>query len=138
MKTRQSISIEFGGQTLNYEIQQLPPTKAIKLLTRTIKLIGEPLLVMLTAGGKDISKVNVLDVLPGVARILREGLDETEVDYLIKEFMNCVFHGGQPVTPSFEVHFMGKLPVIFKLLVEVLKLNYADFLSEFAKGNRDN
>ena len=130
MKLRTQVSIEHGGELLNYEIQQLPPTKAIKMMTRTIKLVGEPLLVLMAGGTK-----NLTDVLPGVARILRDGLDENEVDFLVKEFMGCVFYQGQPISPQFETHFMGRLPVIFKLLIEVLKLNYADFLSDFAQGN---
>jgi hypothetical protein len=130
VKLRTQVSIQHGGEVLVYDLQQLPPTKAIKMMTRTIKLVGEPLLVMLAGGQRDIT-----EVLPTVAKILREGLDENEVDSLIKEFMGCVFFQGQPVSPQFETHFMGKLPVIFKLLIEVLKLNYADFLGDFAREN---
>jgi hypothetical protein len=130
MKLRDTVTITYGGdKTITFEIQQLNPTKANKMLVRTVKMIGEPMFLMFAGMKKDVK-----DVLPDIARLIREGLDENEVDSLIKEFMECAFINGQPVKPQFETVFMGKLPVVYKLLIEILKLNYADFLSEFVSG----
>ena len=132
MKLRDTVTITYGGdKQITFEIQQLPPTKANKMMVRTVKMIGEPLLVMLSGAKKDVK-----EVLPDIARLIRDGLNEDEVDSLIKDFMDCAFINGQPVKPQFETVFMGKLPVVYKLLIEIIKLNYSDFLSEFvsAKG----
>ena len=133
MVTRKKVSITFRDESLTFDIQELPPTKAMKLMVRTVKMVGEPLLHLLAGAKKDVK-----DVLPNIAGLLRDGLDENEFDALVKEFMNCAFINGQPVAPQFEVVFMGKLPVVFKLLVEIIKHNYADFLSEFvSEKNQD-
>ena len=129
MIIRKKVHIPFRGEQITFDIQELPPTKANKLMIRTIKMIGEPLMIALSGMKKDVK-----EVLPHVASLLQNGLDEDEVDSLIKEFMDCAFINGQPVKPQFEVVFMGKLPVVYKLLVEILKHNYADFLSEFVSG----
>ena len=123
MKIRKTITI---GE-YQYELQQFQPTKGYKVFLRTIKLVGEPLFEFLANSKKDVK-----EVLPQVGKILRESLDENEFDHLVKEFMTCAFYQGQPVTPIFESHFEGRLKDLFKLLVEIIKHNYEDFLVDFA------
>lgn len=123
MKTRKSVVI--GDCT--YELQQFQPTKGYKIFLRTIKMVGEPMFAFLANSKKDVK-----EILPQVGRILRESLDENEFEYLMKEFMTCVFYQGQPISPVFESHFDGRMKDIFKLLVEVIKHNFEDFLVDFA------
>lgn len=123
MKVRKTVQLgEF-----TYELQQFQPTKGYKIFLRTVKLVGEPLFQFVADSQKDVKAV-----LPHVGRILRESLNEDEFDFLLKEYMTCVFYKGQPVSPIFESHFEGRMKDIFKLLVEVMKHNYEDFLADFA------
>jgi len=114
-----------------YMIMVLPPTRAIKLLTKLAKIIGEPMST-LTAGkqGED-GQVSGVDMLPKAVSLLMQNLDEQASINLIKEMMTCVTVDNKSV--NFEKQFHGKLGELMKVCKEVLEVNYADFLQEISE-----
>lgn len=118
---------------VNYTIQHFNPTKALSLLTRLTKTVGPTLAVFTNA--KDSSDLEA--AIPKAIQALVEKIDENETPRLIKDLLDCVtYGGGQKVSgESFEFHFQGKMGIMFKLLIEVVKFQFSDFLSDLLSGN---
>lgn len=104
-----------------YVITMLAPTSALKMLTRLIKLIGEPLSLLYGDSEQEVAKV-----LPKAVSALVSRLDENQVEGLVKDLLKCVVYHNQPL--NFELHFQGRLGHLFKLLAAVLEVQYGDFL----------
>lgn len=118
--------IEIGGS--RYTIRMFTPTKALKVLTRLTKLVGEPLAQAANGMDKDLA-----EVLPRIVHTLIERLDEQEVERLIKEdLIDAVLFEGVPVKQIFDLHFQGRIGDLFKVLIEVVKYNYQDFFKGLA------
>lgn len=120
MKYNQEVTV---GED-SYTITMFSPTKGLAVLTKLMKLVGEPLAQAASGMNEGIESV-----LPKIMNALVERLDEKQVENLIKEdLMSCVLFQNQPVKPIFDIHFQGKIGQMFKVCVEVVKFNYADFL----------
>lgn len=117
---RQTIDVEIDGH--KYTLVQSPATVALKNMATLTKLIGEPL--AMAAGGMN---EDVGAFLPKAVKVLSEKLDEDKVVGLVKDLLKSAVYNGQPVTAIFDTHFQGRLGSMFKLLLEVLKHQYADF-----------
>lgn len=105
----------------NYTITTLPPTMALKLLTRLVKLIGEPMSMLYGD-----SEAKVASVLPKAVNALAMRLNEDEVLGLTQELLKGVLYRGQNI--QFELHFQGRLGHLFKVLGATLEVQYGDFL----------
>ncbi len=123
MRYDQEVSVD--GES--YMVHAFPATKALKILTRLTKLVGEPLSVF--GGGID-GKAE--ELIPKAVRALAERLDENDVELLVKDILRSVSHGGVSVADKFETHFQLKFGHLFKLLASVLKFQYGDFFSVLA------
>lgn len=118
--------VEVDGES--YTITMFTPTKALAVLTKLTKMVGQPL--SQAAGGLN---GNVEDVMPKVMEALGEKLDEKSVETLIKtDLMSAVLYGNQPVLGIFDMHFQGKIGTVFKLCYEVVRFNFDDFLGGLA------
>lgn len=111
----------------HYEIMHFTPTKSIPLMVRIGKILGQPLAALFGAD----DNMTVESVLPVVVGALTDRLDEQMVLNTIKE----LFEGatakddkGQYQHFEFDLQFMGRLGHMMKVVREILKFQYADFL----------
>lgn len=115
----------------DYVIHVMTPTISIKLLTKIMKLLGEPFAEMAgaarSAKGKDEAKQKAAAMLPAAVKALCNRMDEDEVVALIKQLMKTAHINNQPV--QFERHFQGRLGHLMKVIWIVLEVQYEDFLT---------
>ena len=109
-----------------YRIQHFNPTKGLSILTRLMKTVGPTLAVFTSAKDKSDIEASV----PTAIQALIEKLDENETPKLIKDLLSSVtVDGSQELSQAFDFHFQGKMGVMFQLLIEVVKFQFADFLA---------
>lgn len=128
---RYSKEVAIGGDT--YRVSQFNPTTGLKTLIDLAKIVGEPF-ALVTAGAKK----DALDVIPSAVKMLLEKMDSEKTVSLIKDLIRSteVKQGDRylPLTEIFDLHFQGRLGVLFKVLVEIVKVNYEDFSSILSGG----
>jgi hypothetical protein len=117
------------AKALGYEIYKMDPERAIRVLTRLIKMGGPSLSKIFSNEG---NLENVLDsdietlIGPMIAG-LAENLDEDIAWRTIEDLLTCVRKNGMEI--SVPVEFMGKTKTLLLVCKEAIKYNYADFLS---------
>ena len=112
---------------ISYRVQMLPAEQGMKVLTRLLKLIGEPLAELIKVQG---NKEKIFEILPSAIKTLVLKLDDEEVLQLAKELTSAVIKGNTSATldREFNLYFRGKYGHLMKVLLEVVKFNYSDFL----------
>lgn len=123
---RELILREVDGQT--YQIEQFGPTKAIKVLTKLVKIVGEPL--ALAIGGAGLSKEAQAEIFGKAIGAISTRINEEEVVGMLKTLAESCLKGDQGAKINFELDFAGKLGHLFKLCKAVLEVQYGDFLGE--------
>lgn len=125
---------DFSLDGESYVITMFPADQGLKVLTKLVKLIGEP---MMELAKMNNDKQAMFDHLGSAIRSLALRLDDENVVAICKQLSGCVIHGGGSMTldKKFNTHFSGKLGHMFKLMVEVVNFNYADFLDVLALQN---
>ena len=121
---RHEIEIQVGKTY--YQLNHFTPSKALSLLVRLTKIIGAPLAAFFTADDTLAFEA----VLPRVVEQLGLGLEETIVLATVKELcMDLKFKNeqGQWEHVEFDIHFMGQIGQLFKVLRAVLEFQYKDF-----------
>jgi len=124
-----------------YEIHEMAPSKALRILTRIFKLAGIPLGQFASSVDDNDSllkkKVDT-DLIGKAVEKLAENMDEETVHDTVFELLECVRDkGGLEIDP--DIHFQGKIFHMLKVVKEVLTVNYADFfggLSVVSKAAR--
>ena len=117
---------EIGGEI--FSIRMFPATEGLKVATKLLKIIGEPLAELAkgaSSGGTQMD--NVADAIKSLA----PRLDEENVVALCMKLTSVVLVPGQHVVTldkQFNNYFAGKYGLLFKLLVKVVEYNFADFL----------
>ena len=119
--------LDIGDRT--YCITLFAPTRALKLLARLTRLLGEPMAVMAAAD----QGTKALELLPKATRALMERLgDEDEVVGLVKDLLNCVSRDRKPIT--FDLEFQGRLGDMMKLLSKVVEVQFQDFYTALGQS----
>lgn len=127
IELQQSYEIEDRVYTINL----FAPTKAVKLLTRLTRLVGEPIAVMSQAEGGKPEKV--LEILPKATRALMERLgDEEEVLSLVKDLLANTTRDKKNIV--FDSEFHGRLGAMMKLLTKVIEVNFEDFFKALGEN----
>lgn len=133
---------EIDGKT--YSIHKRTATESIKLLTSLIKLIGPAMAKAL--GEDETSETSIPNLagimekkldLPGMINILADKLDEDQTVNLIKTILKETIlkgDGGGRVYESFDTLFAGNLKHLFKVVKEVLMVEYQSFF----QGEQEN
>jgi hypothetical protein len=111
----------------NYEFYQLGAVKSLKILTRILKIIGEPIgLITGEATVKDFLKTELnSDILGKALKALTDKLDEELVVNTIKELLEPVLCDGKRI--QFDLHFQGRIGHLLKVVKAALEVNYKDF-----------
>jgi|LULL01.1.fsa_nt_gb hypothetical protein len=127
---------------VQYSVTPMSPIVASKLLTRLIKIVGEPigkLAGMKKDGAKGILEQEIDGKLISEAlSVLTEKLDENEMESILKriispEYVTFSTDGDQwKKLSSIDGHFSehGGMAGMFKLARFVLETNYSDFLKD--------
>lgn len=110
-----------------YAVTQFPAMKALRMQAKLGKYLGPSLSLLYVSemnGNSD-------EKIPMALKMLFEQLDENTFESLTLELLQCVRENGVELTkPIIDLKFAGKLNLLFKVLVWVLEVNYADFFQE--------
>lgn len=102
------------------------PSKALSVQLRLVKLGGKGFI----GAGKSADAEIVTATLQGIGEIFA-GLDEKVAQDLIKELLSCVYDStDRPL--NYEMEFIGRNGALWELIIEVLKVQYADFIESIA------
>lgn len=106
-----------------YYVVQMPPTKAIPVKLKLMKVLGNPLTVLASASKADGGSVAALGDAIGA---LFEGSSEEEVFALIKRVVETAKVDGQRI--NIDNHFSGDhMPDLYKVFFWVLEVNFSSF-----------
>lgn len=119
-----------------YEFQQFGAKQSLKLLTRVLKIIGEPMALSVEAfegEGKLLDRKISGKGLALAAKALTERLDQDEVVDLLTQFCShpaCLCDGKQV---EFNTHYEGRLGHLFKVFQAALEVQYQDFFGALSE-----
>jgi len=118
------VPVEIQGKS--YVIQHFMPSKALSVQIRLGKIGGKAF-----AGiGKSADAELITAGLQGFGEMLA-GLDEKTANEIIKELLSCVYDSNdRPL--NYEMEFIGRNGALWELVIEVLKVQYADFIESIA------
>ncbi len=106
----------------------LPADKALRVLTRLTKLVGETVLQIASNGSAALDNVGE-EVFTFAVQTLVERLDEEEVNKTVVQLltgMRCQGH-EEDVSKIWPSLFAGSIMDLFKVLQYSLEINYSDF-----------
>lgn len=122
-----------------YMIGHWPVDTQLTMMTRLIKLLGEPL-AMIIMGGEG-SKKSILDVKldgsvigPAISALSLR-LHEDEVKQMFRDAVSGVKCDGKDI--EFNTHFMGRIMHLMKVATFCLRHQYQDFLEELPALKED-
>jgi|SRR5579884_1101797 len=115
-----------------YTIQQFTATRANRMLVRLVKQLGPFLTEVMTLDPKKKDDPEQVKKLAHAIQSLAQNLTEDEFDSLCKDLLEATFVGTQQVIADFDLRFQGKLFEMYKLLAQVVMVNYSDFLAGLA------
>lgn len=102
-----------------YTVTQLPARRALKLKAKLIKTFGA-----LFMGGDSVTFQQVC-----------QSLDENQFEAICMEMIQGVRKNGVELTPAtFDLEFAGDMAGVYKLLLFVIEVNYANFFSMVGIG----
>lgn len=120
----------------NYQLSQMGSDLAERLLIRIFKIVGEPAAILFASISKDGKGLDS-DINPDLAglmmRQLVSGVDENLIIDTVNQllpFIKICAQKDQYVDINPDVHFAGKIKTKYKVIGELLKHNYNDFLGD--------
>ena len=126
---------EFKAGEHTYQVNMWHPDKAIENMTWLVKLMGEPLVAIVVNIGSVAelmeSDVDLTLLAPSVKHLM-QNLNEKEVVIKVNQFTEDMLCDGAKV--DYETHFMGRPGHLMKVIMGVLKVQYADFFDEIPAG----
>ena len=120
-----------------YSCAPLPATKALRLMTRLTKLVGETALIIAAKGRAALDDVPA-DVLQFTVRAIADRLEEDEVVTTIKLLLSTMRTAGvEDLSKTFDTHFQGRLMHLFGVVQYALEVNYRDFFDALRSQDID-
>jgi len=102
-----------------YRIQPFPAFKGLVILKKLTKIVGPSITTLVSSADGD--GVDIANAEKAI-ELLVENFEGEGVENLIKELINSVSKGGQPI--QFDIEFMADYGKLLKLVTEVVKVNY--------------
>lgn len=129
---RKTSTSTIDGQ--KYEVGHWTVDKQIGIMTRLIKLLGEPLAMTfmgaMSGGKKDVKSILETDMTKGIGEAVRSlvlRLNEEEVKSLLREIAtDSIICDNKPF--DYNTHFMGRIGHLLKVVMFSVRHQYADFL----------
>lgn len=116
-----SPSVNIDGH--DFRVHLLMPTKAIRMGAKLTKLIGEPFAGLARGDGDE---EEFKKALPLAVRTLTQNLDQEETYAIISQLFQTVSTPDNKLL-NVDTYFHGRLGLMFKLLVQVLEIQFTDF-----------
>ena len=118
--------------TDRYIAAPLPASKALRLLTRITKTVGNTVITIAAkgrAGLDDISEEENLSPMLFAVRMMLDRLEEAEVELTILELLSTVHVAGSDKTVDkiFDEHFKGRMWHLLQVVQYAMETNYKDF-----------
>lgn len=126
----------FSVDGKDYLTEPLKGRKAGKLALELGRLIGKPLAEMAKASKSANKQQAIMDILPNVAEMLFQNMDSDKTMDLILELLSQTAEAEslQNVKDKYDELFAGNVMLSFKILKEVININFSDFLSVVTFG----
>lgn len=121
------VEIELNGS--KYTITQMTARVALKMQARLIKNFGAAFTeILVTIANKGLESAD--EALPRAIMHLAAQLDDKTFEDLVIELTRGVRKSNIELTPQIlDLEFAGELDTLFKLIFEILKVNYSDFFA---------
>ena len=120
----------YAGTT--YQITLFPASKGMRILKTLIGLFGPSLasvfgsVAAVTSGtGNAVIEDTAISA---AVQLFVDNLDKVEVESVIKDMVNGVLVGGQPI--NFDMQFAGNYGALLSVLTAIVKENYSSFFGE--------
>lgn len=117
---------------MDFTVQALPATVAMKLQIRLGKALGPSLGTIFAAFKGGLLEADVSQLGPAIRDLFAQ-LDDQEFDYIRKTLLQstvCIANGKQAgVNENFDGLFTGDIFGAYELLYTALEVNYRDFFS---------
>ena len=109
-----------------YQIAQWQVDKSLEILVWLTKTMGESFAgILQTGNSEELLDQDITELLaPAIANLVPK-LNERDVQKKCREIVEEVLHEGRQIV--YDIHFQGRVGHLFKLMVEVLKIQYRDF-----------
>ena len=109
-----------------YQIGQWHIDKSLEILVWLTKTVGESIANLATTGDlESLMDKEISEVIGPAITALVPKLQEKEVQQRCRDIVAEVLHEGRQIV--YDVHFQGRVGHLFKLMAEVLKVQYKDF-----------
>lgn len=116
-----------------YEVGHWSVDKQLDIMTKLIKLLGEPIAMMVMGALQQkgslkeaLSAELTMKASQESIKALMSRLNETEIKSLLREVTEGVLCDNKQI--SFDVHFMGQIFHLLKVALFCIKHQYQDFL----------
>lgn len=129
--------VQANNQSYKYCMLTLPVPTALKILTRLTKIVSGTI-------GESLNSLNSIDQEIDMALIgkaceaLSTRLDEAETWDTIKTLLSTVKRidesTGNRIKINVDNEFQGKLGLMFQVVIQTIKYNYEDFLTQAQSG----
>ena len=127
---RDLVTKEIEGKA--YTFSQYTTTESLKILTRLLKIIGEPLAKVMksvSASENPLSAELNIDIIAEAIAVLSARVGEDEVVALVRKLSTegVVCENKQI---SFDLHYQGELGLLFRVVSANLQVQYGNFFSD--------
>ena len=121
MNNFSDVEVNLEGE--EYVVTPIPAIKGLSFMRRLTKLLG-PSMTALFSQSKDAEEAGEvgMDSMQKAVDLLVENMDSPEIEQLILDLMKTVTKNGQPL--NFNMEFTASYGKLFKLLTEVVKVNF--------------
>lgn len=121
MKSDTSLVID----STEYEIHNFMATEGLTLAMQLAKIVG-PVIAPFATMSQDTQVTG--DMMQQAVNALVKNLDSSDTVLFIKKLLNCVhIKGVGNAMTAFDVHFIGNLSHLPKLLRAIIDHNFSDF-----------
>ena len=113
----------------SYNITPIPAMRGLSFMRRLTKLLGAPMAAMF---GQEESETEGENSIQKAVLLLVENMDKEDVEALIVDLMKTVTKDGQAL--NFNIEFTKDYGKLFKILTEVVKVNFGSLFQLGAIG----
>jgi len=135
MESKESTTVELKG--CKYEFGNWEPELGMRMLTRLIKICGEPLAKAIIGMGAEaaskgldaeIDNTKKMELIGAALGALAMNLEEETVVKFVKDSFTEAYVDGKPLSSVWKAHFMGRPGLMLQVVRHQLQHQLSDFL----------